>query len=67
MPNRSLNGECDVKYDVADYNDVLQGTPAESDTWHMRYRYNFLKGADGGISEKIIPANVTKVCVRRRK
>ena len=25
VPDRSLNGKCDVKYDVAEYNDVLRG------------------------------------------
>jgi len=67
VPNRSLNGKCDVKYDVADYNDVLRGTPAEDDTWYTRYRCNFFKRGDGSVSAKVIPTNVTKVCVREKE
>ena len=67
VPNRSLNGKCDVKYDVADYNDVLRGTPAEDDTWYTRYRCNFFKSGDGSISAKVIPTDVTKVCVREKQ
>ena len=32
MADRSLNSLCDFMYDVADYKDVLRGTPAEDDT-----------------------------------
>ena len=67
VPNRSLNGKCDVKYDVADYNDVLRGTPAEDDTWYTRYRCNLFKRADGSVSAKVIPSDVTKVCVREKQ
>ena len=67
VPDRSLNGKCDVKYDVADYNDVLRGTPAEDDTWYTRYRCSFSKRADGSLSAKVIPTNVFKVCIREKE
>ena len=52
VPDRSLNGKCDVKYGVADYNDVLRGTPAEDDTWYTRYRCSFSERADGSVTAK---------------
>jgi len=67
VPDRSLNGKCDVKYDVADYNDVLRGTPAEDDTWYTRYRCSFSQRADGSVSAKVIPRNVIKVCIREKE
>jgi len=67
VPDKSLNGKCDVKYDVADYNDVLRGTPAEDDTWYTRYRCSFSKRADGSVSPKVIPTNVIKVCIREKE
>jgi hypothetical protein len=67
VPNRSLNGKCDVKYDVADYNDVLRGTPAEDDTWYTRYRCSFFKDAERGVSARVIPTNVSKVCIQEKE
>ena len=64
VPDRSLNGKCDVKYDVADYNDVLRGTPAEDDTWYTRYRCTFFKDAERGVSARVIPTNVSKICIQ---
>ncbi len=67
VPETSLNGKCDVKYNVAEYNDVLRGAPAEDDTWYTRYRCSFSKHADGSVSAKVIPTNVIKVCIRERE
>lgn len=68
VPNRSLNGRCDVKYDVAEYNDVLRGTPAEDDTWYTKYRCSSSERvADGSVSAKVIPTNVIKVCIRAKE
>ena len=67
VPDRSLNGKCDVKYDVADYNNVLRATPAEDDTWYTRYRGSFFKRADGSVSAKVIPTNVIKVCIQEKE
>ena len=67
VPDRSLNGKCDVKYGVADYNDVLRGTPAEDDTWYTRYRCSFSERADGSVTAKVIPTNVIKVCIREKE
>ncbi len=67
MPENSLNGKCDVKYDVADYNDVLRGSPAEDDTWYTRYGCSFSERADGSVVAKVIPKNVRKVCIREKE
>ncbi|DBB02088.1 TPA: hypothetical protein ACH3X1_000657 [Trebouxia sp. C0004] len=67
VPDRSLNGKCDVKYDVAAYNDILRGTAAEDDTWYTRYRCSFSERADGSVSAKVIPTNVIKVCIREKE
>ena len=67
VPETSLNGKYNVKYNVADYNGVLRGSPAEDSTWYTRYRCSFSKHADGSVSAKVIPTNVIKVCIRERE
>ncbi len=67
VPENSLNGKCDVKYNVAEYNDVLRGTPAEDDTWYTRYGCSFHERADGSVAAKVIPRNVRKVCIREKE